>query len=370
LSENRVHFFDGLRGWAAIIVVLHHNVITFPELDFLLHTPLRPFVDGLFAVYIFFVLSGIVLSMGYICRRDMSLLTSLAIKRIPRLSIPILSSCLIIVLLMKLGFFYNAEAAILTGDNSSWLGGFYSFDGDYIEAIKFSIRDVFFNYETASSYSVSLWTMTWELFGSYLVVIVLLCSKYITASNRGANIFWAAVLLYLWIYSVPLFSFMLGVVISHIYVKEPHFLEKIRKSLMLKMLLILLTICAYLGSGLFSMLKIEHLQETMYSVTAFLLVLIIIVSPMLQRVFSVKLSRFLGKISFPLYIVHIPILCTLTSYLVVCGYSADNNNFMAIFIISILASIIIACIFYPIEKLSIKVSGKISDAVIGGGGRA
>jgi peptidoglycan/LPS O-acetylase OafA/YrhL len=364
LAEKRVYFFDGLRGWAAIVVMLCHIRNTFPELMFISRTPLRLFTDGAFAVYIFFVLSGIVLSIGYMRHQNISSLASLAIKRIPRLSIPILISCVLLVPLMKLGLFHNIEAAYLEGGND-WLAGFYAFDGNFLEAVKFSIRDVFFYYGTVNSYNSSLWTMTWEVFGSYLVVVVLLCSKCIQPDSKKAKLFWTVLFLYMWCLNIALFAFMLGITVSYIYVNKQFLIERIQKSLALQILLILLTICAYLGSGLFSMLKIWRLQSTMYSISAFFLVLAIIVNPALQKIFSMKLSRFLGKISFPLYIVHVPIICTLTSYLIVhYGYNADNNNLIIFFVITAITSIITACIFYPAEKLSINVSNKISKAII------
>jgi peptidoglycan/LPS O-acetylase OafA/YrhL len=191
--SKRVYFFDGLRGWAAIMVLIHHTVLTFPELYFLRRTPLRLFIDGTYAVYIFFVLSGVVLSIGFFRNKDTKILSALAIKRIPRLSIPILLSCVILVPLMKYGLFFNITAAEIEGGNN-WLSGFYTFKGNFIEAIKFSVRDVFFNYSPVNSYNSSLWTMAGELSGSYLVIITLLVYKHFSKNY----LIWSFLFIYIW----------------------------------------------------------------------------------------------------------------------------------------------------------------------------
>jgi peptidoglycan/LPS O-acetylase OafA/YrhL len=54
-TQPRVDFFDGLRGWAAVVVTLGHISGAMNGLGFgpIAHTPFRIFFDGGFAVYIF-----------------------------------------------------------------------------------------------------------------------------------------------------------------------------------------------------------------------------------------------------------------------------------------------------------------------------
>jgi peptidoglycan/LPS O-acetylase OafA/YrhL len=84
ISKNiRLKYLDGVRGWAALSVLIFHSswelfgrvlprlrTISFPLLN-----------NGPLAVYIFFVLSGFVLSVGYLRTNDLELVRKLALRR-------------------------------------------------------------------------------------------------------------------------------------------------------------------------------------------------------------------------------------------------------------------------------------------------
>ena len=92
---NKLKFLDGVRGLAALIVVIHHYILAFfPAMFFgnskINHfageheystSPLQLFYNGSFAVCIFFVLSGFVLSIKYLQTQDNKLLGEYALKR-------------------------------------------------------------------------------------------------------------------------------------------------------------------------------------------------------------------------------------------------------------------------------------------------
>ena len=96
-STIRLRFLDGLRGWGALTVVAYHTFIeVFP-----ISTPVRDllwkafFFNGLFAVAIFFVVSGMSLSIGYLSSGDKTNLMRLGFGRYFRLTIPIFLAGLI-----------------------------------------------------------------------------------------------------------------------------------------------------------------------------------------------------------------------------------------------------------------------------------
>ena len=97
---TKLNYLDGLRGWAAAIVLLDHWMLmgyndptsqsqSVLWESWLFRTPLRLFIDGGFAVSIFFVLSGYVLMIKYMKNQGRTdLITSGLIKRYPRLMFP------------------------------------------------------------------------------------------------------------------------------------------------------------------------------------------------------------------------------------------------------------------------------------------
>lgn len=82
IAKDKIKYIEGIRGLAAIIVVLHHYTLAFyPALNFgdsnqtnfgngslellFANTPLNLIYNGGFAVSVFFILSGFVLSNAY-----------------------------------------------------------------------------------------------------------------------------------------------------------------------------------------------------------------------------------------------------------------------------------------------------------------
>jgi peptidoglycan/LPS O-acetylase OafA/YrhL len=123
-------FFDGLRGWAALVVAFSHisaainGLMSSPAGR--LKIPIILDAAG-FAVQIFFVLSGLVLSLGFMQNKDLSGLGDLAVKRIPRFAIPCLFSAIIVYLMLKNNLMYNHTAAV-TENGNAWLNEHYTFE--------------------------------------------------------------------------------------------------------------------------------------------------------------------------------------------------------------------------------------------------
>jgi peptidoglycan/LPS O-acetylase OafA/YrhL len=84
----RIRSLDSLRGIAALIVVLHHARLMFPETPaWIKYTPLRVLISGQSAVILFFILSGFVLYLT-LCSKNVHSYWSFAIKRFARIYPP------------------------------------------------------------------------------------------------------------------------------------------------------------------------------------------------------------------------------------------------------------------------------------------
>jgi len=176
LQGNRRAGLDGLRGMAALVVVLHHSLLTLPwfadRVGFGLmgpknhfklsihnlfeYTPLHMFYGGTEAVVIFFVLSGYVL-VNPVSRESIS---SYVRYRLLRLYAPIFVS---VTLAGGLILLFSRQTLV---GGSSWMNA---------HAIKFTFASYFKNIwvvDGSDYLDSSLWTMRYEIIFSLAVIVL------------------------------------------------------------------------------------------------------------------------------------------------------------------------------------------------------
>lgn len=173
----RARELDGLRGWAALMVVLYHLIVESLGTLFPLFksAPFRAVMDGDLAVSIFFVVSGGALAMPYLRSGRFQDVVPNILHRYFRLTIPILMSCLLVWMLMKLHLVQHTRAASWL-HREDWLGSWLQFDPHLLRMLKFALLDVYGSVDGRFSYNPFLWTMSYEMFGS--LVIFCLCASH------------------------------------------------------------------------------------------------------------------------------------------------------------------------------------------------
>jgi peptidoglycan/LPS O-acetylase OafA/YrhL len=377
---DRVEFLDGIRGWASFAVLLSHLIISFaskeiPFLDFnsarlnediqnfnlpdlLLGILLFFFANGDLAVMIFFVLSGYVLT----CRQlnpDHRNLALAASTRYFRLMLPVLFTSLFAYLLLKNNLMFNQDVVKIDGRYSSWLGSFYNFEANIKSVVQFSLVEVFYAYNKNLSYNPVLWTMSFELLGSFLVF------SYLGIFKTTQKVKWLVlVVLALFFFVVsPMYScFLLGHGLAEMEGSEYRSItqNKLGKKYSEVFHLVLLVLVAVLATPLRNSLHA-------HAILAAIFVYACLNSSPLRTFFSNGLSKFLGQISFPLYLVQIPIICSLSCWMYLTlrlqgidGQLAATMNFA----VSLLACFAMAMLFLPIERLSIAWSKRIGNILI------
>lgn len=166
---------DSIRGVAAVVVMMSHLILGFYPVIYIgtdhVVTPwVRVWYQGDFAVTLFFVLSGFVLSLSFLHTKNIESLRSAAVRRYWRLVVPVAASVLISYLIHSCNIYANSEVSVRMGQNDSdWLGGFYAFRPSIVGAAKASFWGVFVGYRSAMSYNPVLWTMSYEFCGSLLL---------------------------------------------------------------------------------------------------------------------------------------------------------------------------------------------------------
>ncbi len=339
---------DGLRGLNAFIVVTWHvycllaPFITITTVLIVQTFPLSFFLSGTQAVVCFFILSGFVLTQT--TKNINFSWKEYYPKRIIRLYIP-----------TAIAFVFAASLILLiprkfpTLENGTWLT-----TANY-ETITW---ETLFNNLTLFTTTLNnpTWSIVYEIIFSLTLPLWLIVFKQI--SFRVASLTTIALLLASW-YGIKISNepltwfpvFGIGILMSLHIRKIKEFTTKILQSKYKILYILSLTSASIL---LFS-LPGEHGTSTRFLtiIGATLLTFATLTIPIIQKPLRTKVFQFLGKISFSLYLVHVPIIVTV--YLLL-----PPETGLYSFILSIPLSIIVATIFtYVIDKPSIKFSHKI-----------
>lgn len=185
MASQRNFCLDGLRGYAALIVVIHHFVAAFWPTAFFRggeglalafsETPLALLVNGPFFVFVFFVLSGYVLAGG---RSSAAELPSQIGARYIRLGLPAGVSVVLAALVLALGLNFVADVVALNGNK--WLATVFQLNG--VPWWR-TAGDALGTYLLLgkSPLNFVLWTMQIEFFGSLAVYFV---TCFVTGSKR------------------------------------------------------------------------------------------------------------------------------------------------------------------------------------------
>lgn len=311
VREVRLHELDGLRGWAALVVVLYHLFWEmFGQIVPEFRNPVFGFfLDGELAVAIFFVLSGEALSSAYFSGRGYTAVINLAVKRYPRLAIPILASCLIVLFLSHQGLIYNAAAAKFV-ERPDWLGTPLGFPLSLSATLHYSLFYVFAD-KPIDAINPYLWTMRIELVGSGLVFATLLVWRYLPYPRLCLILIFAAFI------AVPfrtprfLSCFIVGMIFADVRIHGGFKLLQDHRYLLPSWLAIVLV---GLTDGVLHWYNHGGFYKAFFAIV---LVAAIFSNRLTCQFFSSRLSRFLGDISFPLYLIQFPVFMSVTSLAII-----------------------------------------------------
>jgi peptidoglycan/LPS O-acetylase OafA/YrhL len=354
-ERGRLRYLDGLRGWAALAVLAFHSTwelfgAVVPGLAgkrLLLN-------DGPLAIYVFFVLSGFVLSTRCLSPDHRDRLKAMAVGRYPRLTIPIAAASLLSLVLLKCGAMLNHQASAIVA-RPDWLGTFYQFSPSILSYLKFSFYDVYFAYDAAASYDVFLWTMPIELCGSFLIFALL---ALFGSSLRMRLLSCVIAIAVCWQISQPFLTFLYGYLIAilHAYTNGKGFMKGVAGDICGALLVLFVL---FYRSG--------YESVSTGALLGACLVLAPVFSPFLRCILASPLSQLLGRLSFPLYLVHSAVICSLSSFLIVklhqLGWSPAAMA-TAVVPSTIVASLVAAGLFEPVERFAIRNSHRLAMLVL------
>ena len=300
-------------------------------------------------------MSGYVISIKLFSNNSKSYLISAISKRYFRLTPPILGSVLIGFLLMKSNLIYNIKLSQLLSTEST-LGYFYNFHPSFLSAFKSGIWNVLFT-TNLGGYNGPLWTMRPEFYGSlFCFLLFILLNK-----MKIKYYLYTPIILFFFFTEISwISSFTLGFLfcgIDHSLNKESFYFTLFKqrlfssKALPIALSLLLIIILPNIGIGNWMNPNI---------ILSFLLVFIVMKFVFLQKIFQLKPMLWLGKISFSIYLLHWPIICSFTSYIYLSTKISRPLNILISSCLTLIVVFIISSLYSKyIDQKSILLARKI-----------
>jgi peptidoglycan/LPS O-acetylase OafA/YrhL len=329
-TESKLVQLEALRGLAAFVVVAWHFfwafdparigiVDGFDKSAGMLGSVSFASIDGPAAVTLFFVLSGFVLPLGFFRSGRTELVVRAAAKRWLRLVGLVLLAVLVSYLLFRFGLYRHREAAQLS--QSAWLGTFGgthppqgftpSLSGALLEGSLFAFL------REPDMYNPMLWTMHHEFLGSFVTFFLAIL---IWRARVAAAIWFLAAAAVIVHFTDPwLFAFVTGTGLAWFMSRFDVHLSPVVALACIAAGVFLFGYLeprgAYAGfAALRDPSQVRFDRIAIHTASGLLIILGLLGSSRLGGSLDSPPFRLLGRLSFPVYLFHFPLLCS-----VACG---------------------------------------------------
>lgn len=387
MTKNREVHLDSLRGIAAMIVVITHYMGAFfpystfgqqgsyqqklPIENIFFYPPFGLIVAGNFAVCLFFILSGYVLSYRFLGEpRETKQIVIAILKRPIRLGGVVLFTVILSSYLWHENLYFNDLVSEISTSTpwftTLWRGNF-SLDAFLLSTSRALFAD-------AQRYNIALWTIQVELYGSILVFLTLL----VISNFKYRSIVF---LILIAVLAKSFYQgFFLGMLIADLIKNKPFSLSVTAK----KYLSIFFGIGFIYFSSYPYYVSTEFISTTIYNglptnkgfkggypmLASLLLFSFICLNDKAKHYLNLKLFKFLGDISYGVYSVHILVIGSFSSWIFLqlhqeLGYlfSFFITFILGLTLIILLGQLITKYIDEPSIKLSKFMSKKIMNKV-------
>ena len=388
-APKRLAHLDGLRGWAALAVVCSHAILAADDAlmtgqsaeshgrwdVWLSGTPVFPLPNaGNLAVCLFFGLSGLVLAHSY--ARSRRTWFGLVSQRFVRLVIPMLAGCIVAWALLAAGLMPNGRAALLT--KSDWLQIQYHQRPDLLRAaLEPPLTLLGRHFDVRTTYDASLWTMPIEALGSAILIAVFAAARALgLRSLRTAGAACACLGLLLHGYYVCLI--LLGAAAGLLWPSRRVRLPRPWMVLCLLLGLFLGTlpysaarwpIYGWLVGAVLPLVPAPgdwamRPEDFCHALGAVLVLAAVLCNAPLQAQLGRPLGQWLGRISYPLYILHLPLLMAVECWLMLAFHAWHVPGATAIIPVVTVAIIVatVSVVAPSIERFAIGTARRAGDA--------
>ncbi len=321
-TSDRILALDGLRGIAAMVVVVFHFLcLMHPAIVPDMHdsppwvsdSPVAVLWNGPFAVSVFFVLSGFVIA-GSADRRQRRFVTNV-VSRYIRLAIPATASTIFAWAILSSFPDATTELQKALSEPSRWLA--YTYQND-IPALSTALYEGLIKsfLQGKSDFNNVLWTLRIELIGSigvYAIYALLAKPRRVVALSLAG--------IALIVLDRPVYiAFVLGALLYETHARR---LFETHGHTAPLIALGVGVVFGAAGRGLSerlglpdvpSILAIDNKGGLVPIVAAALITYAALTLSAFRRILGTKIPQELGRLSFAIYLVHVPILYTMVAF--------------------------------------------------------
>jgi peptidoglycan/LPS O-acetylase OafA/YrhL len=389
-NDKRLVELEAVRGIAALVVLIHHLLLAFfPRFHGLLFpdervspfgTPLFAMINGSAAVVLFFVLSGFVLTVRAFQMQSARPLMLGALKRWPRLALPVLIVNVCAGLLAGWAVYLNQPVAEQIA--SPWLGWWYAEPGREWRTVAAAVREgAVGTFVKGSAYfNSNLWTMFYEFYGSFLAFAA--AGVMLTLRALPAAAFLMAATLLLMFVSPYVACFLAGVGLAALYTGPAWgafagWLEQQGRVFWTMVLGVTVLLLGYheaqspqvRPAGIYQVLaplsELAPLQFRVLLHTAGSMIILsaVLALPAARRRLGGPVGAMLGRLSFPTYLLQTPVICLVgpVVYLVLAPAAGMTGALVAAAVASGAATIVLAIPLMHIEAAWLAVLRHLLD---------
>lgn len=348
MNEQHLKYIDGMKGIACFCVMLGHyfgiykyaqdaSAIETSLMVTIKNSPWSIFVNESFWLFLFFVLSGYLLSLSRL--EKFTDFVTKCIKRFMRLLLPIFFADLIIFGIYKLVGFYNTQTVAIL--KNTWWQSYYKAEISTIKIWTDPLKTLFLGGAELNS---PYWVISDMFYASLLIYGCNFMKSKCKVEKHLCAVVCVAIS-YRWSYIV--FSCVCGMLVQW-------YEENIRKAIKAKWIAGIFLIFVLVGC----MLQFK-LQWSMIYFSIFIIFL-----PYFQKAikfFERKEFLDLGTISFGIYSFHWPVLCSVGARLLLMLYGKVNVSVVvgAVFAASVVITMLLAYAYHvSLERLSFAIIDK------------
>lgn len=359
-TKERVGWIDGVRSVACVFIVMHHFLLAFysdsyygtdalgnPGGSIALwwsQSPVSVLTNGNFWVCVFLVISGYVLSIQCFQKAEFGKIQKMLFKRYFRIALPVLVLSFIVQLMMMTNLFTNRLVSQFT--DSKWLSGYYAEVPEFKQVFLNGLIDA--GFKGVNLYSNAFWMLKYVLLGGFLAYVLAIIG---TNRKRYIYVFYVFVLWVFYHIAIYYCAIIVGVMLAH-------YMYYYGKQLPAYFNLFLFVLALFLGGYPTGVLKPTNVYGLLWGpdpgkthiVGATLFIFAISQTPILMRLFSNGVLVRLGKISYAIFLVHIPVLFSIGCYAFLIFYRMGVNYHVTVFTTMLITYFFVFCIAYMFEK--------------------